>query len=365
MKLDPRLPALPPLNELLEHPRVKAVVGRINRSTIAQRATGFLDELRESLAKRVDREGDVSLTQLAERLALRLLGEPAMDGPVVNATGLVIGGHEWHAPLPERALQRLAQTTGEFYPRAGENERVEALLCEAAGVEAAAVTNDFDSAERLAVKHLGVQIDSAPWAGVMNPAEFGLQPVETIGERIAAGADVVVIDGAGLLGGPACGIIAGKRMVVEAIKMDSLATTSAHPLALVALAATLEVFNEHGKPDAAFYLPTWQLLSAPLENLRQRAERLAAVITGSPHVAAAAAKLGESAWARWGTRELCDPSYSIVVTPQGISAASLAEQIARGPYPVMARVAGATLELDLRSVFPRWDQRLTAALEGN
>jgi hypothetical protein len=37
--------------------------------------------------------------------------------------------------------------------------------------------------------------------------------------------------------------------------------------------------------------------------------------------------------------------------------------LARGPRPIAARIAADAVLLDLRSVFPRWDQQLVAALE--
>src|SRR5688572_6326640 len=103
MKLDPHLPQLPSLGELLEHPRVKGVVARINRSTLAHRATGFLEELRHSLADRAGRIEAPSVSQIAERLARRLLGEPPAGGPIINATGVVVGDPEFTPPLADRA----------------------------------------------------------------------------------------------------------------------------------------------------------------------------------------------------------------------------------------------------------------------
>jgi hypothetical protein len=35
----------------------------------------------------------------------------------------------------------------------------------------------------------------------------------------------------------------------------------------------------------------------------------------------------------------------------------------RQPYPVVARVEEGAVHLDLRSVFPRWDQQIVAAFE--
>ncbi len=114
MKLEPHLPQLPSIGELLDHPRVKGVVERINRSTLAQRAAGFLDELRGSLAAKAGGEPP-SLAHLAERLARRLLGEPVVSGAVVNATGLVLGDPALAPPLAERSLHAIFQLAAEYH----------------------------------------------------------------------------------------------------------------------------------------------------------------------------------------------------------------------------------------------------------
>src|SRR5690348_12875030 len=113
MKFEPHLPQLPSLSELLEHPRVKGAVERVNRSTVAQRATGFLDELRATVADRAGRIEVPSVGHLAERLVRRLLGEPAGGGLAINATGVVIGAGDLAPPLADSAAHAMLQLAGE------------------------------------------------------------------------------------------------------------------------------------------------------------------------------------------------------------------------------------------------------------
>ena len=453
MKLDPRLPQLPSLGELLEHPRLKSVVARINHSTAAKRASGWLDELRTSLVERAGKFEVPSVAQMAEALARRLVGEPPSGEAVVNATGVVLGDARWSQPLAEQALHAVMQVGGEYSSRETEAS-VERELCEQTGAEAAALFSTFDAALLLAVastaahkellvvggethelsaQHLpfdspsvdwqrlaatagtilrtgdpagagagaaakersariaaivlapeaslaasesplaplmelsrhkgdGVAIiDAAPWAGLDDVAQYGLGSAPTIQSRLAAGADLVVADGAGLLTGPACGVVLGKRERIEALRNHPLASAMAcSPLSVVALNATLRTVHEHGA-DAALYLPTWQLLSAPRANLQQRAERLAALIAAGPNISAAEARSVESAWARCGAKSLLAPSWAIAVRPRSHSAEELAQRWLERPRPIAANVSGEELLLDLRSVFPRWDQQLVAA----
>lgn len=441
MKLEPRLPQLPSLGELLEHPRVKGLVARVNQSTLAKRAGGFLEEMRTSLVDRAGRVEMPSLTHLAERLARRLLGEPAAEGPVINATGLVLGDRVLAPPLAESALHAMVQLAGEYHQcGAARREAAEQSVSELVGAEAACLTSSFETAVTLAVaatagnRELAVYgdanaaepidwrwiaaragavprfvaaggaraedvaaaaaivrtpeaddgaagvdlgalaaaasaksaclIDVAPIAGVTNPQDYGFQSVATISARLAAGADLVVVDGAGLLGGPACGIAVGRRSVVEQLARHPLALLlSAGPLAIVALDAMLRTYREDAVTQAIYQLPVWQLLSAPLANLQQRSQRLAQLMGESAAVDAAKSCEVNTPWRRWGSREWAAKSFAVELVPAGTDAAALADRLARGPYPVMGRRVDGVVQLDLRTVFPRWDEQLVASVD--
>jgi L-seryl-tRNA(Ser) seleniumtransferase len=443
MKIEPRLPQLPSLGELLEHPRVKVLVERVNRSTLAQRAGGFLEEMRASLAERAGRVEMPTLTHLAERLARRLLGEPAAGGPVINATGLVLGDESLAAPLAEPALHAMVQLAGEYHRRDPlRRQATERGLSELTGGEAAFLASTFEGAVTLAAAATagcrelvvvgdagsvgpidwrwvaaragaalsyvapapspswaelgrgaatvlrspeaddadsGVDlatvaaqaksieaslIDVAPIAGTISPQDHGYQSVATIGERLTAGADLVITDGAGLLGGPSSGIVVGRRELVERIAKHPLASLQeVDPLVIAALEAMLKLYREAAPAPPIFQLPVWQLLSAPLGNLEQRAARIAALMGESSAIASAQASSVESAWRRWGARKWSAKSWAVELKPADGDPAALADQLARGPYSIAACQADGAVLLNLRTVFPRWDQQLVAAVD--
>ncbi|HEX6963017.1 MAG TPA: hypothetical protein VF175_14200 [Lacipirellula sp.] len=440
MKFDPHLPQLPSISELLEHPRVKGVVARINRSTIAQRATGFLEELRWSLAERTGKVEVPSVAQLAERLARRLLGEPPAGGPVINATGVVVGDAELRPPLADAALHAMVQVAGEYHDQGRRlQQSAEAELCHLTGAEAASAVNSFEAAlhivlgslaanrevlllgaetgvpahwRKLAARH-GVilhtsdgdlsrlssefggrelaavvraataettapthevaaavgrrnlpLIDVHPVAGLLNPADYGMQPVETLRQRIEGGADIVVAEAAGLLGGPSCGLIIGRRSLVETAARHFLASISSISAATAAaLHATLSIYRDAENVEAAFTIPVWQLLSAPLANLQQRAERLSSLLAATGHVAAAEPVETERPWLAAGDLRLSSPTWGIDIRPKGSDSAMLGHLL-RCERPIVAKSDNGVVHLDLRSVFPRWDQQLVAAVEG-
>ncbi len=436
MKLEPRLPQLPSLNELLEHPRVKGLVERLNRSTIAQRAGGFLEEIRSSLVERAGRVDVPSIGHLAERLARRLLGEPAAAGPVINATGLIYGDPALALPLAEPALHAMVQVAGEYHRR--DHAVADAASREAArvaGAEAAAVISSFEGALTLALAALAGQrevalvgaedvadpinwrwvaaragavlstrpdanlsasgesgppaalvrppisdadlaalagqkpndaclIDAEPLAGTIDPQNYGLDAIATIGDRLAAGADLVVVDGAGLLGGPACGVAFGSCSLIDQMTKHSYARLlDVDPLTTAALEAVLKLHRQDSTDAVVFQTPIWQLISTPRANLEQRSARLAALMSESPQLESARQAAVSSPWRQYGSRVWEAPSWGIELTPRDGDVAGLAKRLAQGPYPIVARKAASTVQVDLRTVFPRWDQQLVAAVE--
>jgi L-seryl-tRNA(Ser) seleniumtransferase len=430
MKIEPRLPQLPSLGELLEHPRVKGLVERLNRSTIAQRAGGFLEEMRAGLVEKAGHVEVPSLTQLAERLARRLLGEPLVAGPVINATGLVLGDAALAPPVAEAALHAMVQTAAEYHRREEATLRtIERGLSELAGSEAAILVRSFEAALALALaataegreivlcgaddvtrpvdwRRLAARagavlrtdgqageaaavvrapegegvdlavlagaktagacvIDAAPFAGVRNPSEFGYQGVATIGERLAAGADVVIVDGAALLGGPACGVVFGSRADLSAMARHALVSLVAVD-ALVAptFSAVLALYRDDANLPVVYQLPLWQLLSAPAANGQQRAERLAALMASGAGVAGVSARVEPSEWIRWGEKTWSRESWIVEVRPAHGDVPSLVARLAQGPHPIVPRASTEAVLLDLRTVFPRWDQQLAAAVSG-
>lgn len=441
MKFDPHLPQLPSIGELLEHPRVKGVVERINRSTVAQRAGSFLEELRTTVVERAGKFEVPPMGHLADRLVRRLLGEPTSGGPAINATGVVVGHPDLAPPLADVAVHAMMQLAGEYHDsgsrlrNAAEHDLAqltgaeavvavssfdaalaialatitanrEALL--AGGIETAAtgidwrglaarsgvalrnsldhaaIANQLNSASQLAAllrapdanlwlplaeaaqlaKAAGAQfVDVAPLAGLINPQSHGLASVETIRDRLAAGADLVVVDGAGLLGGPSCGLLFGRRSLIDAAASHPLARLAAiDALHAAALHATVQLYRDD-EQGVIFTIPVWQLLSGPTANLQQRAERLAPLIAAAPGVAAAAVVACESPWLNLGQLATNGPDWTIAVKPSDSNAAKLASALAAAQRPIIAAEHDGAVRIHLRSVFPRWDQQLVTEIE--
>jgi L-seryl-tRNA(Ser) seleniumtransferase len=184
--------------------------------------------------------------------------------------------------------------------------------------------------------------------------------IPRVGQAIASGADLVVLSGERYLGGPACGIIVGRRRWVEAIAAAPLAKLlMADRLTLAALEATLLAARDRSAGERE--IPLWQMLAASLDVLKSRAQRLAPQIADCPRVAgveiaAGFAYLGPGKLAR----ERVD-DWRILVEPSGGGAEDLAGAIRAASPSVWSTLAGGRLCLSMRSMLARDDERLVAA----
>ena len=182
-------------------------------------------------------------------------------------------------------------------------------------------------------------LDAAcPWLDGGPPA--WLQDEPAVAQTLAAGASLVTFSGDKLLGGPQAGIIAGRGELVRACAAHPLAR-ALRPGGLV-LAALQHVALAYLRRDAGRTVPFWRMASAPLDELRRRAEALGTVvdcgsITGG------------------GTLPgVTIPSAGVVV--DGDVTAALR---AWAP-PIIARVVEDRTVCDLRTVLPEQDDVLKA-----
>lgn len=359
MKTDSPFPKFPSLSELLKHPTVQGVVERVNQTTIAQRATGFLQELQTGWK---EHGSTPSISELAERLAQRLLGRSHNSAPTVNATG-VICSQRWQAPLAEAAVHELLRFASDYQPPAETLlDQTSDSLVKLTGAEAAWVSSSYEAAITMASQCENATVVSSPLVGLLNPEVMGREHVATISDEVNEGADLVVVDGAGLLGGPRCGIVVGASKFVEQLKQSELAAAlKADAMVLAALEATLEIYRS--ADQVIHQIPVLQLLSTPMQNLQQRCERVASLLADCEAVESAEPTACKSIWLDAGNSQLSAASWAIMVRPSQTSAERLGQRFEQALPSVVGRVAGDVFWLDFRAVFPRWDQQIVSALE--
>lgn len=175
---------------------------------------------------------------------------------------------------------------------------------------------------------------------------------------LAAGVDLVCFSGDKLLGGPQCGIIAGRKALVDRLRTHPLMRAlRADKLTFALLEATLA---EYAAGRAATTIPVQQMLHASVESLASRArvlgERLA---TAGWQVATTS---GASAVGGGSAPGLELPTVLVSIIRAGESAAATEAWLRTLDPPVIARIEHDRVLLDLRTVLPAQDQQLATLL---
>jgi L-seryl-tRNA(Ser) seleniumtransferase len=133
-------------------------------------------------------------------------------------------------------------------------------------------------------------------------------------------------------------------------------------MTLAALAATLRLYRDPAQAKSR--VPLLMLLSTPEVDLRRRAETLAAAIVKLRGVQSAQ-PVADTTFLGGGsipTQKL--PTWCVAIAPT-VGLDALAADLRAGTPSVVGRVQDGRLLLDLRSVFPRQDEPLLAAVRAS
>ncbi len=184
----------------------------------------------------------------------------------------------------------------------------------------------------------------------------GLEHEPTPAEVIRRGVDLVCFSGDKLLGGPQAGVIAGKAKLIAALKSDPFfRALRCDKLILSALEATADIYlrGEQG-------IPALDMAHMPTDQLRLRAEKIRSALDGLPikaSVGEGQAQIGGGTLPRSVIASVTLDLVHNTIKPQEI-AARLRDHV----VPVIGYVARGSVKLDLRTIFPRQDAELIAAI---
>ena len=197
------------------------------------------------------------------------------------------------------------------------------------------------------------------------PETLSPQPPR-VEQCIEAGADVVIVPGGGVIGGPECGLLIGHPRHVDALRQTAVWTAlAAGTETLAMLAASLQPSAESAAAEANAVgqpAPVQALLETSVDNLRHRAQQLSTRI-GSSEAITSCQITAEPARLRPDTPYRI-PSRQLRLKKQGIDATQWAARLAAGQPAVIAHVDAETLVVDLRWVPPAADADLAMALAG-
>jgi L-seryl-tRNA(Ser) seleniumtransferase len=180
----------------------------------------------------------------------------------------------------------------------------------------------------------------------------------TAAAAISSGTDIVIVRGDGWLGGPSCGIVLGSKRLVDAMATTAVARMAAASAETVAaLAGTLDCYLQ--AESAVIKLPLLALATAPQENLKTRAERLAPQIAAIDEVDSASVVEISPEAAPPGMPRLA--SVGIEVIAKQSAAAKLRRRLAESTPAVVLVDLGERWLLNLRTVLPSQDMALVEA----
>ncbi len=172
---------------------------------------------------------------------------------------------------------------------------------------------------------------------------FGRPHEPTVRDALAAGADLVAFSGDKLLGGPQAGILVGSTAAVAPLRRHPLLRAlRLDKMSLAALEATLRLYRD---PDAAVpAIPLLRMLDQDEAMLAARAERLVGLLDGCIETVIEPSE----GYAGGGTLpESVIPSRAVVLHAD---AEMLAAQLRRHRPPVVGRISGGRLLLDMLTI---------------
>jgi len=181
-------------------------------------------------------------------------------------------------------------------------------------------------------------------------SRHGLLREPTVGEAIAAGADLVTFSGDKLLGGPQAGIILGRRGLIERIRKNPLnRALRIDKFTLAALEAVLRIACD--EELAMRRIPTLAMLAQPASTVRKRAGALLRALRRKGVPAESLAVVPTEA--RVGGGAMPDqvlPSWAVAIQPADRAANELEQGLRAMPLPVIGRIEENRFLVDLRTV---------------
>ncbi|MFO0814747.1 MAG: L-seryl-tRNA(Sec) selenium transferase [Gemmatales bacterium] len=213
---------------------------------------------------------------------------------------------------------------------------------------------------QLGQEHQLPVIDDIGSGALFDMKAWGLTDEPLASHSLLAGASLVLFSGDKLLGGPQCGIIAGKQELISRIERDPLMRAfRVDKMTLAALEATLRLYL---KPDEALQtIPHFRMLETPLASLQERAYLLARYLGSEPgfsvHVQPSVAYVGGGSLPNRAVE-----SVALALQSENLSDESLAHMLRMHEPAIMGRIENGVVLLDLRSVPAELDQTLAEAV---
>lgn len=194
---------------------------------------------------------------------------------------------------------------------------------------------------------------------VVELEEFGVAGEPTVRQCLADGADVVTFSGDKLLGGPQAGFAVGKKAFVARLAAHPIArVVRPDKLTLSALSATLTAWRTEGWRD----LPVYRAAAQTLESLELRGGRTVSALSGDSGRLRVEVVTSSALFGGGTSPEKTFASRALSLSHPHLAADGIAARLRAGDPPIVGRVEGNRLLLDLRSIAPEEDELVAARL---
>ncbi|HNR98449.1 MAG TPA: L-seryl-tRNA(Sec) selenium transferase [Planctomycetota bacterium] len=235
--------------------------------------------------------------------------------------------------------QALSPATGAILRVNTSNYRIEGFAKEVSIGEIATLKKDRDV----------LVIDDLGCGAIVDLTAYGLPKEPTAQDSLAAGADLVCFSGDKLIGGAQAGIILGRRRHIAAIKKHPMTRMfRVCKLTDLALEHALRLFL-HPETLAAAH-PTLRMMTLPPAVLEERARALKESLAGRVAALKLAVKAGESETGGGSLPGARFPTYVLAVRSDRCGADGLSRLLRRSEPPIVGRIAGDDVLIDMRTL---------------
>jgi L-seryl-tRNA(Ser) seleniumtransferase len=198
-------------------------------------------------------------------------------------------------------------------------------------------------------------------SGLLRPQGEWTKDEPIVSKALEDGADVVTFSGDKLLGGPQAGLIVGRKDLVEKLRNDALVRAlRVDKMTLAALEATLRAYIDGREHD----LPLWAAVAVPADDLRRRADALAEAINTRRTELRARAVSTRAVSGGGSLPGAGLESWAVGLSSKNRSSAEIERALRAHDPPIVSRVEGDEVLLDLRTVGEDDDPELIQAVVG-
>ncbi|MFQ5876572.1 MAG: L-seryl-tRNA(Sec) selenium transferase [Acidobacteriota bacterium] len=188
----------------------------------------------------------------------------------------------------------------------------------------------------------------------------GIRGEPTVGECLAAGADLVCFSGDKLLGGPQAGILVGRPGLVRRLCENPLSRAlRVDKMTYAALEASLLEYVRGGAEER---VPVARMIALTREEIARRARRVLEAASGRGALLHLSIADGVSVLGGGSAPQAGLPTALLSVSCGRLSARAVEERLRRHTPPIVARIEGQRVLIDLRTVLEDQDAVVAEAL---